>query len=100
VAGRSEVQHEATESQVGRDSGRRRRRRGTERPRHQRRCRRPVEYGDIGTQLILGRLKALDKKVVGIQDKLKDTHDGVLFLKGYLKVHHQSGARCTQVETV
>ena len=56
--------------------------------------------GDVGTQLILGRLKALDKKVVGIQAKLKDTHDGVLFLKGYLKVHHRDGATCKEVETV
>ena len=56
--------------------------------------------GDLGTQLILGRLKALDKKVVDIQDKVKDTKNTALFLKGYLKVHHQSGATCKQVENV
>ena len=56
--------------------------------------------GDIGTQLILGRLKSLNKKVVSIQEKLHDTHDSVLFLKGYLKVHHQHGATCKQVDRV
>jgi hypothetical protein len=56
--------------------------------------------GDIGTQLILGRLKALDKKVVSIQEKVQDTKDTALFLKGYLKVHHQHGATCKQVESV
>jgi len=56
--------------------------------------------GDLGTQLILGRLKALDKKVVDIQEKVKDTKNTALFLKGYLKVHHQHGATCKQVENV
>ena len=56
--------------------------------------------GDIGTQLILGRLKALNKKVVSIQGKVQDTKDTALFLKGYLKVHHQHGATCKQVESV
>ena len=56
--------------------------------------------GDLGTQLILGRLKALDKKVVSIQGKVQDTKDAALFLKGYLKVHHQHGATCKQVESV
>ena len=56
--------------------------------------------GDLGTQLILGRLKALDKKVVSIQGKVQDTKDAALFLKGYLKVHHQHGATCKQVEDV
>jgi hypothetical protein len=56
--------------------------------------------GDIGTQLIIGRLKALDKQVTDIQDKVKDTKDTALFLKGYLKVHHQHGATCKQVEEV
>lgn len=56
--------------------------------------------GDIGTQLILGRLKALNKKVVDIQEKVKDTKDTALFLKGYLKVHHQHGATCKNVESV
>lgn len=56
--------------------------------------------GDIGTQLILGRLKALNKKVVSIQGKVQDTKDAALFLKGYLKVHHQHGATCKQVESV
>jgi hypothetical protein len=56
--------------------------------------------GDIGTQLILGRLKALNKKVVDIQEKVKDTKDTALFLKGYLKVHHQDGATCKNVEAV
>ncbi len=56
--------------------------------------------GDLGTQLILGRLKALDKKVVDIQGKVKDTKETALFLKGYLKVHHQHGATCKQVEDV
>ena len=56
--------------------------------------------GDLGTQLILGRLKALDKKVVSIQGKVQDTKDTALFLKGYLKVHHQHGATCKQVEDV
>ena len=56
--------------------------------------------GDIGTQLILGRLKALNKKVVSIQGMVQDTKDAALFLKGYLKVHHQHGATCKQVESV
>ena len=56
--------------------------------------------GDLGTQLILGRLKALDKKVVDIQGKVADTKNTALFLKGYLKVHHQHGATCKQVEDV
>ena len=56
--------------------------------------------GDLGTQLILGRLKALNKKVVSIQEKVQDTKDAALFLKGYLKVHHQHGATCKQVEDV
>ena len=56
--------------------------------------------GDIGTQLILGRLKALNKKVVDIQDKVQDTKETALFLKGYLRVHHQHGATCKQVEDV
>lgn len=56
--------------------------------------------GDIGTQLILGRLKALNKKVVSIQGTVQDTKDAALFLKGYLKVHHQHGATCKQVESV
>ncbi|HEX6583181.1 MAG TPA: collagen-like protein [Thermoleophilaceae bacterium] len=56
--------------------------------------------GDLGTQLILGRLKALDKKVVDIQDKVQDTKSTALYLKGYLKVHHQNGATCKQVEDV
>lgn len=56
--------------------------------------------GDIGTQLILGRLKALNKKVVDVQEKVKDTKDTALFLKGYLKVHHQHGATCKNVESV
>jgi hypothetical protein len=56
--------------------------------------------GDVGTQLIIGRLKALDKKVTDIQEKVKDTKDAALYLKGYLKVHHQHGATCKQVEDV
>ena len=56
--------------------------------------------GDVGTQLILGRLKALDKKVTHIQDKVQDTKEAALYLKGYLKVHHQHGATCKQVEDV
>ena len=56
--------------------------------------------GDIGTQLIIGRLKALDKKVTHIQDKVQDTKEAALYLKGYLKVHHQHGATCKQVEDV
>ena len=56
--------------------------------------------GDLGTQLILGRLKALNKKVVSIQGKVQDTKGAALFLKGYLKVHHQHGATCEQVEDV
>jgi hypothetical protein len=55
---------------------------------------------DIGTQLIIGRLKSLDKKIVSIQGKVKGVNDNVLFLKGYLKVHHQDGATCKQLETV
>lgn len=56
--------------------------------------------GDLGTQLILGRLKALDKKVTNIQGKVDDTKETALFLKGYLKVHHQHGASCKNVEDV
>ena len=56
--------------------------------------------GDLGTQLILGRLKALNKKVVSIQEKVQDTKNTALFLKGYLRVHHQHGATCKQVESV
>ena len=56
--------------------------------------------GDIGTQLIIGRLKALDKKVTDIQEKAKDTKETALYLKGYLRVHHQHGATCKQVEDV
>lgn len=56
--------------------------------------------GDVGTQLILGRLKALDKKVTDIQDKVQDTKETALYLKGYLKVHHQNGATCKEVEDV
>ena len=56
--------------------------------------------GDLGTQLILGRLKALNKKVVSIQEKVQDTKETALFLKGYLRVHHQHGATCKQVEDV
>ena len=56
--------------------------------------------GDIGTQLILGRLKALNKKVVSIQEKVQDTKETALFLKGDLRVHHQHGATCKQVENV
>jgi hypothetical protein len=56
--------------------------------------------GDVGTQLIIGRLKALDKKVTHIQDKVQDTKEAALYLKGYLKVHHQHGATCKQVEDV
>jgi hypothetical protein len=56
--------------------------------------------GDVGTQLILGRLKALNKKVVSVQEKVQDTKETALFLKGYLKVHHQHGATCKQVEDV
>ena len=56
--------------------------------------------GDIGTQLIIGRLKALDKKVTDIQDKVKDTKNTALYLKGYLNGHHQKAATCKQVEDV
>jgi hypothetical protein len=56
--------------------------------------------GDIGTQLIIGRLKALDKKVTDIQDKVKDTKNTALYLKGYLNGHHQKAATCKQVNTV
>ena len=56
--------------------------------------------GDLGTQLILGRLKAINKKVVDIQDKVQDTKETALYLKGYLKVHHQNGATCKDVENV
>ena len=56
--------------------------------------------GDLGTQLILGRLKKLDKKVVDIQEKVNATKNTALYLKGYLKVHHQNGATCKQVEDV
>jgi len=56
--------------------------------------------GDLGTQLILGRLKKLDKKVVDIQEKVSTIKSTALYLKGYLKVHHQSGATCKQVEDV
>lgn len=56
--------------------------------------------GDVGTQLILGRLKLLDKKVTNIQEKVDATKDTALYLKGYLKVHHQNGASCKNVEDV
>lgn len=56
--------------------------------------------GDVGTQLIIGRLKALDKKVTDIQDKAKDTKNLALYLKGYLNGHHQKAATCKQVEDV
>ena len=56
--------------------------------------------GDLGTQLIIGRLKALDKKVSDIQEEVGDTKNTALFLKGYLKVHHQHGATCKQVDVV
>jgi hypothetical protein len=56
--------------------------------------------GDIGTQLILGRLKALNKKVVDIQEKVKDTKNTALYLKGYLNGHHQHAATCKNVESV
>jgi hypothetical protein len=56
--------------------------------------------GDLGTQLIIGRLKALNKKVVSIQEKVQDTKETALFLKGYLAVHHKHGATCKQVEHV
>jgi hypothetical protein len=56
--------------------------------------------GDIGTQLILARLKALNKKVVDIQGKVETTKDAALYLMGYLKVHHLNGATCKQLEVV
>ena len=56
--------------------------------------------GDVGTQLIIGRLKALDKKVTDIQDKVKDTKNTALYLKGYLNGHHQKAATCKQLESV
>jgi hypothetical protein len=56
--------------------------------------------GDIGTQLIIGRLKALDKKIVSIQGKVKDVDLHVLFVKGYLAGHHEHSATCKQLETV
>ena len=56
--------------------------------------------GDIGTQLILGRLKALNKKVVDIQERVKDTKNTALYLKGYLNGHHQHAATCKTVESV
>ena len=55
---------------------------------------------DVGTQLIIGRLKSLDKKIVSIQGKLKDVDNHVLFVKGYLAGHHEKAATCKQLETV
>ena len=48
----------------------------------------------------MGASRRSNKKVVSIQGKVQDTKDAALFLKGYLKVHHQHGATCKQVESV
>ena len=55
---------------------------------------------DLGTQLIIGRLKSLDKKIVSIQGKLKDVDNHVLFVKGYLAGHHEKAATCKELDTV
>ena len=48
----------------------------------------------------MGASRRSNKKVVSIQGTVQDTKDAALFLKGYLKVHHQHGATCKQVESV
>lgn len=45
--------------------------------------------GDVGTQLILGRLKALDNKVTGLAENVSEVKKTVLYNKGYLKGHHK-----------